>query len=86
MSITNHIKENPFAAIGLLLTLLGVGFSVVNFIILNRVEPLAGRVTAIEARNSRIDTEIPRMWQYVEKIDRMEKTVDKIADKLGVLN
>lgn len=85
MSIIKQAKENPFGAIGLLLTLAGVAFSVVNFIILNRVEPLTSRVVAIEDRNQKADPLINDFYVIKEKVNRIEKTVDKIADRLGVI-
>lgn len=85
MSIIKQAKANPFAAIGLLLTLAGVAFSVVNFIILNRVEPLTTRVQAIEERNQKVDPLINDFYVVREKVTRIEKTVDKIADRLGVI-
>lgn len=86
MALIKQIRENPFAAIGLLLTLAGVALSVANYLILQSIQPLDYRVRALEERNIRVDPIITDFAVMRSKVDRIDKTVDKIADRIGVIN
>lgn len=81
MALPKTIKENPFAAIGLFLTLVGVAFSVVNFIVLASVAPLSVRVKALE--DHQIDPS--QFATVVEKVRSIEVTLEKVADRVGVI-
>ena len=85
MAIKKILQEYS-GAIGLALTLLGVAFSIVNFVILSKLAPITLRVTALEDYKVQTLPLVQDFFVVRTTVVRMEKTVDKIADRLGVLD
>jgi hypothetical protein len=88
MEITKQIAKNPLPWI---IQAIGLVIVIANLYLASKLTPLAqdidrviNRVHALEERNAKIDPELKEMYTLKEKIYNIEKTVDKIADRLEV--
>jgi len=66
-------------------TVVGLAVGLGNFFILTALSPIESRVKALESRVHASDVLSHEFGIVKEKVERIDKNVEKIADRMGII-